>query len=216
MDDCLIVFLKQPRPGAVKTRLIPALGGETAAALYRAVAEAGVRATAPAGGSYRRVLFFSPPAARDEVAAWFPGEELRPQRGEDLGARLAAAFAEVFREGARRVAVIGSDVPWVTRAGVEQALQALADHDVVLGPALDGGYYLLALARPCPGLFAGVPWSTPGVMAATLERARALGLSPRVLEPLPDIDSPEDLRREWERLAPLLSPALRARVGAGL
>jgi hypothetical protein len=104
----------------------------------------------------------------------------------------------------------------VTRAAVRQALAALAAHDVVLGPALDGGYYLLALARPCPDLFTDITWSAPGVLAATLERSRTLGLSPHLVEALPDIDGPEDLRREWARVAPLLGAALRERVRAAL
>ena len=210
-SDLLLVFLKAPRPGAVKTRLASRLGSDAAAELYRALAEAEVHATRPAGGEYDRLLCFTPPDAHAEMEGWFPGEQLLAQQGADLGERMARAFDEGFRRGAPRVAIIGGDVPWVSRSDVAEAFRSLADHDVVLGPARDGGYYLLALARPQPGVFRGIAWSTPSVLAATVERAEALGLSVRLLEPLPDIDTVEDVRSEWERLAPLLEhrPGLR-------
>jgi len=204
--DALIVFVKAPRPGGVKTRLVPVLGDRGAAAFYRALAEAEVRRTRPEGGDYTRLFFFAPADAGAEIASWFPGEIVAPQEEADLGARMAAAFAEAFRRGARRVAIIGTDVPWVTRDIVLGAFRALDRDAVALGPSSDGGYYLLALARPCPGIFEGVPWSTPGVLAATLARAEALGLSVRLLETLNDIDTLEDVRSAWEELRPVVSP----------
>jgi rSAM/selenodomain-associated transferase 1 len=215
-SDLLLVFLKAPRPGAVKTRLASRLGPAAAAELYRAMAEEEARRTEPCPGEFGRLFCFAPPDARAEMAAWFPAEELVAQEGADLGERMAGAFDEGFRRGARRVAIIGGDVPWVSREAVTEAFRSLAEHDVVLGPTLDGGYYLLALARPQPGLFRGIAWSTPSVLAATVERAGALGLSVRRLEPLPDIDTIEDVRSEWVRLAPLLArrPGLRDAVAA--
>ncbi len=201
----LIVFLKSPEPGAVKTRLVPLLGAQRAADLYRLLAEAGVRATTPTAGDYQRLFFFTPEAARDRVARWLPGETLVPQSAGDVGARMSSAFEEAFARGAGRVALVGSDVPWVTRQHVVEAFDALDTHDVAIGPALDGGYYLLALPRPRPELFEGVAWSTAGVLETTLDKADTLGLSVHQLTPLPDIDTPDDLRREWGRLAPLLA-----------
>lgn len=214
--DLLLIFVKQPRPGGVKTRLAASLGAEAAAQLYRALAEEEVRLTAPKGDEYRRWLCFTPEEARAEIADWFPGEELLPQEGRDLGERMARAVDEAFRRGAGRVAVIGSDVPWVSREIVLEAFGALAGGAVALGPARDGGYYLIALARPEPRLFEGIAWSTPSVLSATVERAGALGLSVRLLDPLPDIDTTEDLEAERERLAPLLAglPVLRAAIAA--
>lgn len=192
------------------------LGAQGAAELYRLLAEEEVRRTAPQLGEYERIFWYTPAEARAEMEAWFPGEIWVPQEGHDLGERMAAAFAAAFGQGARRVAIIGSDVPWVSRSTVCEALAALDAHDVVLGPARDGGYYLLALDRPRPALFTGIAWSTPSVLAATMERAGALGLSVRLMDPLADIDTPEDLRAEWSRLAPLLSPSgpLRAALAA--
>jgi len=202
--DVLIVFVKEPRPGAVKTRLLPALDPQSAAELYRALAEEEIRQTAPRTGEYTRIFFHAPPGTPAAMSAWLPGETFRPQRGDDLGARMSAAFDETFRRGARRAAVIGTDVPWVHRGLVAEAFAALDENDVVLGPTSDGGYYLLALARPQPALFQGIAWSTPSVFTSTLERAAALGLRVRRLPELPDIDTLDDVRRHWPRLQPLL------------
>jgi len=204
MTHVLIVFVKEPRPGAAKTRLVPALGADGAAELYRALAEEEIRQTAPRPGEYTRLFFFAPPGARTAMQVWLPGESLLPQEGDDLGARMAGAFAETFRRGARRAAVIGTDVPWLHRGLVVEALAALEGHDLVLGPTADGGYYLLALDRPRPALFQGIAWSTPSVFASTVERAAGLGLRVRVLPELPDIDTLEDVRRHWAKLRPLL------------
>jgi rSAM/selenodomain-associated transferase 1 len=215
--DRLLVFLKRPRPGEVKTRLVPSLGAEMAAELYRSLAELEMQATAPSG-DYERLFFYSPSDARAELAAWLPGQEWRAQRGADLGERMAAAFAEAFELGARRVAIIGSDAPWVSRGLVGEALGALDAADLALVPANDGGYCLLALDRPRPELFTDIPWSTPSVLALTLERAGALGLAVRLLEAQQDIDTLEDLRGCWPRLRPLLStrPALVASIESAL
>lgn len=218
MRDLLLVFLKYPRPGGAKTRLVPALGEASAASLYRALADEEVRSTTPEAGEYERLFCFTPAADRDAFAAWFPGEQLWPQPEGDLGQRMAAAFAEGFRRGARRVAIIGTDVPWVSLATVVDALSALGSHDVALGPARDGGYYLLALREPRPALFEGIAWSTAEVLRATLVRAEGLGLSVCTLPPLTDLDTIDDLRAEWPRLRPLLEarPELARAVAAAL
>ena len=213
-----MIFLKAPRPGEVKTRLAASLGPKAAADLYRLLAEQEVRRTLPRPGEYERLFFFSPADASAEIQSWFPGATLVPQQGADLGARMATAFDEAFGRGARRVAVIGSDVPWVCREIVREAFCSLDDHHVVLGPAGDGGYYLMALDRPRPGLFQGIAWSTPSVLMATAERARALGLRVRLLDVLPDIDTLDDVRREWWRLEPLLEghPEIRETLRSAL
>jgi rSAM/selenodomain-associated transferase 1 len=204
----LAVFLKAPRPGAVKTRLVPALGAAGAARLYRALAEAVVAGTRPGPGEYERLFFFTPAEARPEMEAWFADEAWIAQEGADLGARMSSAFDEAFRRGADRVAIVGTDVHGLTRHDAGIALAALQDHDLVLGPARDGGYYLIGLGHRRPALFEGVAWGTGSVFAATMERAAALGLSVRVLEERRDIDTLEDVRAEWARLRPLLDEDL--------
>jgi uncharacterized protein len=212
LKAALAVFLKAPRPGAVKTRLVPALGPETAAGVYRALAESVVDGTRPRSGDYERVLFFTPADARAEMEAWLPGETLLAQEGPDLGSRMCAAFEECFRRGADRVAVAGSDVPGLGSGDVVAALDALADHDLALGPALDGGYYLIAFQQPRPALFQGMAWGSASVFAATMERAAVLGLTVRVLEPRRDVDTIDDLRAEWARIRPLLTGSLAGTV----
>jgi uncharacterized protein len=206
----LIVFVKAPRPGRVKTRLAAAIGDSAAAEIYRALAERVVEQTR---GPYARLLFAD---GVEEVQAWLPGELCISQQGEDLGARMASAFAWAFTRGHSRVVLIGTDAPDVDRADVQSAIEALEACDVVLGPAADGGYYLIALARPCPGLFDGVAWSTPTVLAATLGRAQTLGLRVTLLEPRADIDTADDLRRAWPQVSQWLSPALFERLTAAL
>jgi len=188
----------------VKTRLISGLGAACAAELYRVLAEDLVTRTQPRAREYERLFFFTPGEARPEMEAWFPGETWIAQEGPDLGARMSAAFDDAFRRGARRAAIIGSDVPGLSRDDVSAALDCLEDHDLVLGPALDGGYYLIALERPRPGLFRGIAWSTPSVFSATMERAATLGLTVRVIEERRDIDTLDDVRAEWARIAPLV------------
>jgi len=204
--DVLLVFMKPPRPGGVKTRLAVALGKEAAALLYRAIAEEVVERTRPREKDYTRLFFYFPSNARSEMEAWFPGETWVAQEGGDLGARMAFAFAEAFRRGAERVAIIGSDLPFVSRQVVGEALCLLRDSDLVVGPALDGGYYLLAMKEPRPSLFEGLAWSTPTVLQRTLERAEHLGLGVRLLNDLRDIDTLDDLRDQWSSLRPLLKP----------
>lgn len=203
--DVLIVFVKAPRAGSVKTRLAAAVGDQVAVAFYRAMAEEVLRRTSPEAGEYERVVAFAPADAGAELEGWLPGEALWPQAEGDLGARMAAAFGEAFARGAARVALVGSDVPWLARASVREAFARLAACDVVLGPAEDGGYYLVALARRHTELFQGIAWSRSTVLAATLARARDLGLTVSLLETLPDVDGPEDVRRHWRRLQPLLA-----------
>jgi rSAM/selenodomain-associated transferase 1 len=214
----LIVFLKHPEPGAVKTRLTPALGAEAAAALYRALAEEVLKATVPRLGEYETLVFFDPPGAVEAIRAWLPGMRLRPQCAGDLGARMTAAFRRAFERGGRRVAIIGTDAPAVSRETVVGALAALDEADVVVGPAEDGGYYLLALRAPRPELFEGVAWSTPAVLEQTLARAATAGLRVRQLRRLRDIDTLEDVQAEWPRIRLLLEgrPELQQRVEAVL
>jgi rSAM/selenodomain-associated transferase 1 len=218
LTDCLLVFLKRPRPGEAKTRLIPQLGPLAAADLYRALAEEEVRRTAPRPGEYERLLFYTPSDAGVEMQAWLGGGQWLPQRGGDLGERMTAAFEQAFRRGARRAVLVGSDAPWVSRERVMEAFAALGEHDLALGPACDGGYYLIALDRPQPGLFGGIAWGSASVLAATVERAGVLGLALRLLDPLPDIDTFADVRSEWPRLRQLLAsrPALVAAIEAAL
>ncbi len=119
------------------------------------------------------------------------------QRGSNLGERLTHVFEDVFRLGMESVVVIGSDLPELPLRLIRAALAALpgSENRVVLGPAADGGYYLVAMSRPHPALFRGIVWSTTAVLAQTLDAARANGVDVSLLEPWSDVDSAADLER---------------------
>ncbi|MEW6218991.1 MAG: TIGR04282 family arsenosugar biosynthesis glycosyltransferase, partial [Thermodesulfobacteriota bacterium] len=125
---------------------------------------------------------------------WLGGDlSVRPQGWGGLGRRMQRAFAEAWREGMHRVVLFGSDCPGLAPRHLLAACQALAGRDVVLGPARDGGYYLVGLGRPVTGLFRGMPWGQPSVLARTRQRICDQGLTLALLEELADIDRPADL-----------------------
>ncbi len=186
----LAVFLKAPRAGAVKTRLAQAIGSRAALDAYQQMVDHLVEALQQIP---KLQLRFTPDDAAAEVNRWrSPSWEVRPQGAGDLGQRLSAAFGELFSAGAERAVIIGSDCPWVTVQDIEEAWRRLADHDVVLGPAVDGGYWLIGLAQPQPALFENISWSSSDVFEQTLARATAAGLNIALLRQLSDIDTVAD------------------------
>lgn len=194
----LLLFTKPAREGRVKTRLIGDLTAAEAAALHAAFLE-DLLARLGRGDFELRLAWALDP--EDEVPAR-PVPGIR-QQGEDLGERLYRALAEAAEEAAA-VAALGSDHPTLPLERVHLAFAKVeAGADVVLGPAEDGGYYLIALrsAAVSPRLFAEIAWSTERVLPATLERCRELGLAVELLPAAADVDTPEDLRRLAERMA---------------
>jgi len=189
----LVVLLKTPRTGSVKTRLAEGIGPEAACAVYQQLVATLLANLAPLPNVE---LCFTPADASAEVVPWLrAGWSSQPQVAGDLGARLHAVFLRHFQAGADRVVVIGADSPEVMPADVASAWQALAEHDVVLGPAVDGGYWLVGLRTPREQLFTAMPWSTDAVLAETQRRARASGLRVALLRELTDVDTVAD----WER-----------------
>src|SRR5262245_27645345 len=147
----------------------------------------------------RRAAFVDPPESVAEVQSWVgPSFDVLPQAPGDLGRRLSAAFDWAFSEGAQRAAAVGTDCLDVDGGLLSEAFDALSSSDAVIGPAVDGGYYLIGLARSKPALlekgFRDVPWSTERVREVTLARLREAASSVRVLRELRDLDTPEDLR----------------------
>ena len=190
MNPKLIAFVRAPRPGQVKTRLAKTLGGEAAAEAYKAMMDHLFKNLK----SLRGVEFrFTPDLARNEFGRWLrPGWRLAAQGPGDLGARLARAFQESFARGSRPVVVIGSDCPAVVPGDIASAWRLLVTNDIVLGPATDGGYWLVGLRRPHSGLFKYIPWSTSAVLETTLRRASQASLTVHLLRTLGDIDTVED------------------------
>ena len=192
----LVILLKAPLPGFVKTRLAAVLGVDAATAAYRVLAENLFRNL----GDHPDVeLRYAPDDAAAELRAWQrPRWKLAPQGEGDLGERLNRTFVDHFSHGARKVVAIGADCPEVTRDDVEAAFAALDAADVVLGPASDGGYWLIGLRASRPWLFRGIRWSTASVLAETVAKAADSGLSVARLRVLSDVDTVEDWR-EWLR-----------------
>jgi rSAM/selenodomain-associated transferase 1 len=190
----LLVFARAPVPGRVKTRLIPAVGGEEAARIHMEL----VRRTLRTATALMPVeLCCAPDAGHpffEDCARDF-GVTLRGQSGADLGERMQHAIDEALRR-CRGAIVIGCDCPELAAADLDAAARLLEhEADVVLGPAEDGGYYLVGLGRPCAALFEGVQWGSGTVLARTRANAAALGLRLRELPMRWDVDRPEDLRR---------------------
>lgn len=193
-EPTIILMAKAPRAGRVKTRLCPPLSPSGAAALYHCFLRDSIALVRSVTGA-RPVVAYAPRRARRFFAAQCPGFRLVPQRGPDLGARLAGAFATVFADGPPAALAVGADTPTLPAALVRRALALLADgrRDVVLGPSADGGYYLIGLRAARPELFAGVPWGTSAVLAETLRRAADAELRVACLPPWSDVDTPSDL-----------------------
>lgn len=186
----LIIFVKAPRLGTVKTRIAQTVGPQRALSIYRELVETvleGVR-TVP-----NVQLQFSPDDALGDVQPWLRENwTARVQGDGDLGERMHRAFTDAFTSGAERVVIIGSDAPEVRTADIRAAWKELKSHDLVVGPAIDGGYWLIGLRAPQPELFREISWSSEQVLGQTLARAKSLGLKIQLLRILTDVDTEED------------------------
>ena len=191
----LILFTKYPVAGSVKTRLEPALGKDGAAALHRKLAKQTFDTIAKSAQANDAVFQVQTSgAAQLDFEAWLGQEaEYAEQCDGDLTDRLlhaATDFPLIF---------FGADTPDLSTDIVSQAIVALKTHDAVIGPAEDGGYYLIGISRPMTSLFTDMEWSTEHVLPTTLERLKKLDIEPYMLETLADCDRPEDLPR-WPEL----------------
>jgi uncharacterized protein len=198
---CLIVFTRYPIPGKTKTRLIPALGAAGAANLHRQMTEhtlAQVRQLRADGVAIE--IHYAGATADRELADWLGADLIYRSQGDgELGERMALSIETALQAGHDRVIIIGTDCPGLTTDILQLAFEQLQDCDLVLGPAIDGGYYLIGLRRFMPELFVGISWGTSAVRQQTIEIATKLGLSMGNLPLLADIDRPEDLPI-WKQL----------------
>jgi hypothetical protein len=200
--NAVTIMAKAPRAGEVKTRLSPPLSPRDAAELYRCflldkIEQVRTLTTASPAIAY------TPPDGRGFFEGVAPDFLLVPQRGPDLGARLANSFEHIFAMGHAAAFAIDSDTPTLPTAYLEQALNLIATPgiDLVLGPSEDGGYYLIGLRALTRELFEDMPWSTAQVVPETFRRAEGKGLKVAALPPWFDIDTPEDLEQLEASLA---------------
>lgn len=199
----LIIFARLPAEGKNKTRLIPAFGEAGATAIYRYLVAHTLAQVAKvrAEGSVAVSIYYTG-GTEDEMCAALgdvPGAALGdalnfyPQVDGDLGIKMAAALDDAFKRGRKRAVVIGTDAPDIQARHLQEAMQKLETSNVVLGPAEDGGYYLIGMNQLHRNLFSGIPWSTEQVFSQTLNRIRASRLRYQTLQCLSDVDYPEDV-----------------------
>jgi rSAM/selenodomain-associated transferase 1 len=195
----LIIFIRFPRPGKVKARLARTLGSEKAAVLYRLCAQQIVGELDRVPGEVKKYLSYSDNRDKDEIKHWI-GYRFRliPQAEGDLGQRLEQSFRSFLEGVSGKAIVIASDVPDLSAEIMNDAVSALDNHDLVIGPCNDGGYYLIGMKKPHGELFEGISWSTNKVLEQTLAIAGKQGLSVFSLITLRDIDTGDDLE-EWVR-----------------
>jgi uncharacterized protein len=188
------MFVRSPQKGTVKTRLTAVLDEGTVLGLYRCFGSDLLEMLRHTAFGLR--ISFYPADAGTKVADWLGwGYVYVAQEGKDLGERLEKAFLTAFANGFQRVVIIGSDIPDLPSEMVEEAISSLASHDAVIGPATDGGYYLIGFsaARFLREAFAGVNWGTSTVFQRTMDALSKHGVSVHLLPRWPDIDTYEDL-----------------------
>lgn len=190
----LIVYAKVPRSGQVKTRIAAEIGNGRAAEIYRAMLSGFLARLRGLRRRWHMEIHFAPQDQESLLVPEVPpGIPRVPQANGDLGARLTHSFAHAFQAGRDPVVIVGTDSPDLPVRFLQEALDQFATHDVVVGPAKDGGYYLVGLRAPLAGLFEGIPWSSPEVCQATLRRALELGKTCYTTPEWSDVDTLQDL-----------------------
>ncbi|MFM7363381.1 MAG: TIGR04282 family arsenosugar biosynthesis glycosyltransferase [Cuspidothrix sp.] len=192
----LIIFTRYPEPGKTKTRLIPALGEVSAANLHRRMTEYTVSQVQELAKMIRISLEVRFTGGKlQKMQNWLGNDLEYHSQGEgDLGVRMERSLTNAFKQEAEQVIIIGTDCPDLNCQILVTAFEKLKNFNLVLGPALDGGYYLIGLQQPRPELFTNIPWGTDQVLMETLKIATSGDLSIYSLPPLADIDRPEDLK----------------------
>ncbi|MCW7503238.1 TIGR04282 family arsenosugar biosynthesis glycosyltransferase [Leptospira sp. 1 VSF14] len=190
----LIIFAKQPIQGQVKTRLAKTLGDKTTLDIYKKLLHITEDITTKLNIS-KTVYWDQIP---NQTNSYFKnGYSFKVQSQGDLGKKMQDAFREEFGESFKKILIIGTDCPYLTEAIFQDAFLALENSDIVIGPAKDGGYYLLGMNELYPSLFEEIPWSTELVFALTIKKSKELNLSVSILPELNDIDTEKDWL-EWE------------------
>jgi rSAM/selenodomain-associated transferase 1 len=188
MNQALIIFTKNAEAGKVKTRLAATIGVDAAFAVFQKLSSYTQRIVT--GLRAQKFVFYSDYIPADDL---WPGEMFQKhiQQGMSLGERMSSAFALAFKKQFERVVIIGTDCPGLDQTILEKAFEA--EVDVILGPAADGGYYLIGTNRHIPALFENIHWSTPDVLSETISICLASNLSYSLLPVLHDVDEEKDL-----------------------
>jgi hypothetical protein len=194
--NALIVFVRKPELGKVKTRLAATVGNAAALDIYKKLLQHTFELTQAT--TTDKFIFYAGEIVEEDI--WREKRYTKLlQQETDLGGRMKAAFHTVFQSGYDKVVIIGSDCPQLTPSHLADAFKALNQVDIVIGPASDGGYYLLGMKKLQGQLFQGIEWSTPTVFAKTEKIINQLGCSYHALETLTDVDEEKDLPEEWRK-----------------
>ena len=190
MKHALLIFLKNNIPGKVKTRLAATIGTDEAIRVYNTLVQHTQLVTSDL--KENKIVFYSAYVDQDDI--WNHNNYTKQiQRGSDLGERMSNAFQFAFDSGNNKVVIIGTDCPGINKDLIQKAFKELIDADVVIGPAMDGGYYLLGMKKCYSELFNDIAWSTSEVLEATVKKCKQLNLHYHLLEMLPDVDEEKDL-----------------------
>jgi rSAM/selenodomain-associated transferase 1 len=204
----LLIFMRTPQPGKVKTRLARSLGNEKAAEFYRLCTDATLKEIGQLSQEVDKYISFTEPSDKYEMKRLTGlGFKVAVQEGESLGQRLCNAFGRVLENGAQRVVIVASDVPDLSASIMTDAISSLDNSDVVIGPCYDGGYYLIGMKELHEELFNGISWGTERVYQQTLDAAKENGLTVNQLPILMDIDTEADLH-QWSQVDGYKKPAL--------
>lgn len=194
-NPCVIMFVKSPEIGMVKSRLAASVGEDIALDLYKCFVSDMMEMLSRS--EYPLNIFFHPPDSKRKIMQWLGDEHtLFPQAGDDLGERMKNAFTMVFSQGLQRIVLIGSDSPNLPSLLIDKAIVSLKDHDAVVGPSLDGGYYLIGFRADTflPQVFDRIPWSTSEVFLQTTDVLKKAGHRFHVLPAWRDVDTFDDLK----------------------
>ncbi len=208
--DALVIMVKTPRPGSVKTRLVPPLSYKEAAGLYRCFLKDIFNSVLKLKG-LSIYAAYAPEGGKEIIGLIPEGIKAFPQEGRGLGKRISNVFKTLFDKGHKNITVIGSDSPDLPRNYIKEAFSRLDNRvKVVLGPAKDGGYYLIAMNEFNAGLFTGIPWSTRDVLEETIKKARVNSITLKLLKPWHDVDIADDIHYlKKSRSTPFSSEFLR-------
>lgn len=196
--NTLIIFLKYPEAGKVKTRLAKDIGNNEAARIY-SLMTLNIIESVVAPECYNTIIFYDPPEKEQEIKNWVGKKEIQyaPQEGNTLGDRISNAFKVVFSSGIEKAVIIGTDCLDVSSDIINVAIHLLDETEVVLGPAEDGGYYILALNKYRPEIFQDIDWSTKHVLEQTVLKIVENKLTYHKLKTLKDIDTVEDINEKF-------------------
>jgi rSAM/selenodomain-associated transferase 1 len=210
-DCAVIIFAKYPQKGNVKTRLAKDRGEDFATEFYRTCAEHFFSEVLKLNNKIFTPIIFCYGKTEVEMVSGWTGKEfmVKPQIHGELGDRMSASFREIFSKDFSKAVIIGTDVPDINSNLINAAAAKLDEHDIVIGPSSDGGYYLLGMKRLLPEIFKDIEWSTSLVLQKTLDKIRLLNLTVGLLDELIDIDTEHDLNNWMNSCIDLNNPVYK-------